>query len=112
MPADDPRIDAAPTRALRERSPELLRSGLLALLVDHEEVWLRDWRDLLVALAPYHDCARRLGLEPSAVFEEAAGAGPASLAGIVREFGERTDVTPTAFGFVVEDDAEGPRYRW
>jgi hypothetical protein len=29
----------------------------------------------------------------------------------VEEFGRRTDVTPQAFGFRVEDTPEGPRYR-
>jgi hypothetical protein len=30
----------------------------------------------------------------------------------VRGFGRRTDITPEAFAFVVEETAEGPEYRW
>jgi hypothetical protein len=45
------------------------------------------------------------------VFRRAAAAGPASLRALVEEFGQRTDVTPQAFGFRVEDALEGPRCR-
>jgi hypothetical protein len=31
------------------------------VLIAGEDEWEKDWRDLLVGLAPYHDCARRLG---------------------------------------------------
>ena len=44
----------------------MLKSGLLRLLHDGELRWLQDRRDLLVAMAPYHDCARRLELDPAA----------------------------------------------
>jgi hypothetical protein len=100
------------TRALRERSPGLLRAGLRQLLADREREWLEDSRDLLWALAPYHDCARRLGLDPVGVFDEAATAGPASIADLVRDFGRRTDVRPSAFAFSVDAAVDGPEYRW
>jgi hypothetical protein len=69
-----------PTQALRERAPELLRSGLREVLVDGEEEWLKDWRDLLVALAPHHDCALRLGLDPTVLFDETGQEGQRSSA--------------------------------
>ena len=31
---------------------------------------------------------------------------------LVEEFGRRTNVTPQAFGFCVEETPEGLRYRW
>jgi hypothetical protein len=31
---------------------------------------------------------------------------------VVREFGRRRDVTSAAFGFYVEETADGPRYRF
>jgi hypothetical protein len=100
------------TRALRERRPELVREELVAMLIAGEEEWLRDERDLMVALAPYHHCAAQLQLDVPAVFDAAASAGPATVRSTVTEFGRRTDVTPEAFGFVVEWDEDGPRYGW
>jgi hypothetical protein len=89
------------TRALREQKPELLSLGLERLLAEGEKDWIEDSRDLLVALAPYHDCARRLGLDRTGLFDQAAEKGPATLRETVREFGRRRDVTPEAFGFAV-----------
>jgi hypothetical protein len=103
-------IDEGPTRALREQSLDVLRDELRHVVLEGEEAWLRDWRDLLVALAPYHDCARRLGLEPTVVFDEAAEAAATELREIIRRFGRRRDVTPRAFGFKVVDAPEGPQY--
>ncbi|HXH97044.1 MAG TPA: hypothetical protein VNH40_07520 [Gaiellaceae bacterium] len=101
-----------PTRALRSRSPELLRADLARLVVEGRAQWLLDWRDLLVALAPYHDCATRLGLDPTAEFAAVAAAGPEELRDLIRSFGRRDDITPGAFGFRLVDAAEGPRYEW
>ncbi len=98
------------TRALRERRPELVREDLVEMLIAGEEEWLRDDRDLMVALAPYHHCAAQLQLDVPAVFDAAARAGPATVRRTVTEFGRRTDVSPEAFGFVVEWDEDGPRY--
>ena len=101
-----------PTRALRGRSPELLRAGLEQLVVEGQSRWLADWRDLLAALAPYHDCASRLGLDPALEFEAIAADAPDELRELIRSFGRRDDVTPDAFGFTVVDGADGPRYEW
>ena len=99
------------TQLLRTGDPRLVEAGLVDLLVSGEAEWLKDDRDLMMALAPYHDCARRLGADVPALFGRAAAAGPASLRGLVEGFGRRTDVTPEAFGFRVEETPEGPRYR-
>jgi hypothetical protein len=40
----------------------VLSTALHRPLVDGESAWVRDWRDLLLAPAPLHDCAQRLGL--------------------------------------------------
>lgn len=100
------------SEALRARSPHLLREALLSDLCDGERDWLNDPRDLMVALAPYHDCAPRLGLDVAATFRDAADAGPTSLRQIVAEFGARSDVTPTAFRFAVVEGPDGPSYRF
>lgn len=105
-------MDDGATRALRARSATMLRAGLLRLLTDDGAQWRADVRDLCVALAPYHDCATRLGLNPAEVFEEAAHDGPEELRADVRAFGRRRDVTPDAFGFAIEERSDGPAYVW
>jgi hypothetical protein len=104
-------IDAA-TDALRRNSPAVLRAGLLRLLDEGELQWLQDRRDLLVAMAPYYDCARRLELDPAAFFAAVAENGPIALADIVRSFGEHADVTPAAFGFRLVMSPDGATYEW
>jgi hypothetical protein len=100
------------TRLLRRGDPSLVEADLVDLLISGEEEWLKDDRDLMMAMAPHHDCARRLGADVPALFRRAAAAGPASLRELVEVFGRRTDVSPQAFGFSVEETPEGLRYRW
>lgn len=98
-------------QALRTRSADLLLDDLVDLLTDGEPDWVKDDRDLMVALAPFHDCARRIGLDPATVFAQAATRGPATVADVVRTFGARTDITPEAFGFALRETSDGPEYR-
>ena len=100
------------TKALRERSPGVLRSGLATLVQQNQAQGPEDLRDLMVALAPFYDCSCRLGLDVTAVFDDAAEAAPGAVAQLIRDFGRRTDVTPEAFGFFVEDTPAGAVYRW
>ena len=99
------------SEALRAKSAELLHERLISDLLDGEQEWLRDDRDLMVALAPFHDCARRLGLDVSVAFREATGKRPASLRDVVTAFGERRDVTPGAFGYVLVEGPKGASYQ-
>jgi hypothetical protein len=99
------------TELLRAGDVSRVEADLVDLLVTGEQEWLKDDRDLMMALAPHHDCARRLGANVPALFQRAAAAGPASFRELVEQFGRRTDVWPEAFGFRVEDTPEGPRYR-
>lgn len=105
-------MDDAPSRALQAESPELLVAGLTRLLQRGEQQWLVDWRDLLTALAPYHDAARRLGSDIPTLFSQAADAGPEALRGHVRRFGRRRDVTLEAFGWVLRQSEDGPAYHF
>jgi hypothetical protein len=77
-----------PREAPRTRDAERLRHELLALLDSGLPPWESDARELLVALAPFHDCARRLGPDVAS-----------------------DDVTPQAFGFAVHAGQDGPQYR-
>ena len=70
-----------------------------------------DWRDVLVALAPYHHCAGRLGLDPVDLFDAVSSDLPTDLAELVRGFGRRTDITLDAFGWILTNSADGPCYR-
>jgi hypothetical protein len=104
-------LDRVATEAVRNGSPERLEASVRDLLTDPEYAQLReDSRDLLVALAPLHDCARRLGLDPVTVFDAAADGAPPEIATLAREFGRRTDITEHSFAFMVEDTDEGPEY--
>lgn len=99
---------AIATEALRLHSADTLRSGLARVVSEASA----DSRDYMTALAPLHDCARRLGLDVEGLFDEAALAGRGDAATIARQFGRRRDITPEAFGFTIEDAPDGPEYRW
>ena len=72
-----------------------------------------DVRDVLWSLAPYHDCAIRLDLDPATFFDEVADAGPPKLRAVVRDFGRRSDTAPEAFGgYALTETADGPAYVW
>ena len=104
--------DHPASRPLRDRSPEELHELLVADLIEGEREWLKDSRDLMMVLAPYHHCAQQLGLDVAAAFRAAAYAGPDSLQAVVIAFGERSDVTPEAFGFGVVTGPDGVAYRY
>jgi hypothetical protein len=72
--------------------------------------WLRDSRDLMVVLAPYRDCAVRLGMAVGWSFRAAAWRGPAGLRPVVVAFGRRDDVTLGAFGWALRETPHGPSY--
>ena len=100
------------SRPLRSGSSEELQRAIVADFVEGEPDWVKDSRDLMIVLAPFHDCAQRLGLDVVATFRAAADEGPDSLRSVVAQFGERRDVTPAAFGYSVVEDPDGPSYRY
>ena len=95
------------TRVAREGSAQELRRGMLERMPD----WAgRDYRDMLMLLAPVHHLATRLAMDVPALFDEAADlAGPAAEAR-VRHFGRHDHGSPGVFGFAFEESPEGPRY--
>lgn len=61
-----------PTTALRTRSPNRLRGDLNRYLLASEPKVDVDPRDVMVGLAPFFDCAKRLGVDPVDLFERAS----------------------------------------
>jgi hypothetical protein len=99
-----------PTVALRLRSVSRLQDELTGYLARAAEAVERDWRDVLVILATYHDCAARLGADPVALFDAASiGATPATR-DVATRFARRTDITLQAFGWILSDLPDGPCY--
>jgi hypothetical protein len=80
------------------------------MLNEGVDEWLIDERDLMVAMAPYHHCAQRIGIDPNELFSQAASAGPRQLADAVERFGGRTDISPSAFYFAIEGTGTSARY--
>jgi hypothetical protein len=98
----------APMLALRAQDQSMLRHGLIVYALLEQEV--RDWRDDLVAFAPYYCVAQDLSLAPTELFNEAALYAVPDLAGVMTRFGRRTDVTLGAFGWRRIETAEGPTF--
>jgi hypothetical protein len=98
----------APMLALRARDRSMLRNGLMVYALLEQQV--RDWRDDLVAFAPYYCVAQDLGVAPSEFFDEAAVFAVPELAGLMKKFGRRVDVTLGAFGWRRIETKEGPTF--
>jgi hypothetical protein len=99
-----------PSEALRTGSLATLRLGLTDYL--RRSAGFLDARDVMTGLAPYHDCARRLGGDTAAVFAEAATNLSSDVRDLAVTFGQRVDVTLSAFSWELDHDpTEGPTYR-
>lgn len=100
-----------PTEALRSASTERLHAELVEYLVASEPDVEIDYRDVLVGLAVYYDCAERLGVDPVLLFDEASrDLGPHARR-LARAFARRTDITLRAFGWQLTADSDGPCYQ-
>jgi hypothetical protein len=64
----------------------------------------------MVFMAPFHDCARRLGLDVAQAFRGVAEEGPETLRDVVAVFGTREDVTPSSFAYELREEPGGPAY--
>lgn len=95
---------------VRDRKRERIVLGLLALGLDG---WHDDWRDNAVLICLHYDAARRIGLLPEHLFEEAAKLLPEKPAEAVRSFLRRTDGEKSleAMGYIAATDADGFRYQ-
>ncbi|MEA2646376.1 MAG: hypothetical protein QOE92_1459 [Chloroflexota bacterium] len=102
-----PTLVLGPDRADEERQ-ELLACGLVAEALAN--LGYPDFRDVLVGLALHHECARRLKLDPSEVFDDAARYADEETAALMRIFGRRRDVTLQRFGWREIPTPGGPRF--
>jgi hypothetical protein len=100
-----------PTEALRGRNRDRLSADLARYLRAAEPTLEIDFRDVLVGLAPYYDCARRLGIDPIRLFDTLAESVGDGMRETVRTFARRTDISLEAFGWRLLESADGPCYR-
>lgn len=98
----------AATLAVRGGDPERLRLGLIGNAIANFAI--PEKRDSARALAVFYHCARKLDLEPATVFDEAAAFAGEEMAGRMRAFGRREDVTLGQFGWREVRTDEGLRY--
>lgn len=100
----------AATLAARSGDAEQLCLGLVGSVIANYDI--PDKRNVDVALAIYHHCARKLELNPPEVFDEAAQYATEAMAERLRAFGRRTDVTLKLFGWREIRGEEGVRYKF
>jgi hypothetical protein len=101
-----------PYEALRSRSAKLLLGNLRGYLSRPETATQvrEDWRDVLIDLAPFYDCANRLGVDRVDLFHNAAADLPDDVRGLAETFARRADVTLDAFGWTLAIRPGGPCY--
>ncbi len=87
---------------------EILVAGLVAEAFAN--AGHRDFRDVLVGLAPHYECARRLRLDITDVFDAAALFADQDTASLMRIFGRRSDVTLPRFGWREVPTPNGPAF--
>ena len=102
-----PTLVLGPGREDEERE-ELLACGLIAEALAN--LGYPDFRDVLVGLAVHHECARRLKLDPTDLFDAAARYADEETAALMRIFGRRRDVTLQRFGWREVPTPGGPRF--
>lgn len=100
----------AATLAVRTADTDKLRLGLVGCAIANVEI--PPHRKVDAALAVFYHCARKLELEPQAVFGEAAQFATDEMAARLRAFGRRDDVTLKQFGWREIRQPEGVVFRF
>ncbi|MCA9995517.1 MAG: hypothetical protein KDE56_07215 [Anaerolineales bacterium] len=100
----------AATMAVRQQSRELLLRGLVAMGIANYVVPPK--RNVETAVAIFHHCARKLGISPVELFDEAAQVAPPHMTTFFEEFGRRPDITLSRYGWQELRTPEGVRYKW
>ena len=108
---DDP-IQRGLDTALREGSVGRLREAFALHIAASSVDSAWEPRDEMVSLAPFIDCARRIGVDPAATLAPIAATGSEEVRELFEMFVARTDVTLQAFGWSLVDTPSGPSYVW
>jgi hypothetical protein len=97
--------------AVRERNPDLITLGLVAIGVDGWERF--DPRENLLIVPLHYDAAQRIGANPETIFTSVAQLLPETSAEGLRSFLRRSqpDKSLEAMGYVASSDGDGFRYR-
>lgn len=98
------------TLSVRNGSEARLLSGLVGAAIANYEI--PEKRNVEVALAIFHHCARRLELDPVTIFDRAAEYAAGEIGDRMRAFGRRTDVTLRQYGWREFITPKGVRYRF
>lgn len=100
------------TAALRLGSAPRLREGFERLV--EAEARARGWdsRDTMISLAPFLDCARRLGVDPAAELGPIAATGPEWFRETFEGFVHRAEIDLRDFGWSIRQTPDGPAYRF
>jgi hypothetical protein len=108
-----PGLDAREaSAALAAGTADRLRLGFARIVEAAARERSPDDRDEMISLAPFVDCARRLGLDPATVLGPVAAGGPPWFRDLFDRFVVRTDVTLGAFGWTLAETPDGPAYRF
>jgi hypothetical protein len=91
-----------------DERPSVLAAGLIAEALAN--AGHTDFRDVLVGLALHYECARRIRLDPTDVFDAAAHYADDETAALMRIFGRRRDVTVKRFGWAEVRTPTGPAF--
>jgi hypothetical protein len=97
------------TSTVRQRDPNRIHLGLLALGLDG---WKTDWRDNATILCLHYDAARRLAADPSHIFSVAGSLLSEKVSRSYANFLARTDEDKAldAMGYATGRDEDGFRY--
>jgi hypothetical protein len=95
--------------AVRNRSPDLLKNGLLALVLEGFKL---DARENIMRLALLDHSALKIGMNPEQLFEEAARSATGEAIQHLREFAGRSveDKSIESMGYSEETTADGFGY--
>ena len=98
------------TQALRKASPDRIKDGLAAVLLERERY---DWRDNVIVLSLLNDAAKKIGTDPLMLFGDAARLAPnLPSSETIREFPRRKpeDLAIEAMGYRISMASDGVQY--
>src|SRR5664279_2991695 len=105
-------VAADTTSALREKSLARLQEGFRRHVARSSAQGSGDPRDEMLSLAPFVDCAQRLGHDPALALGPIATEGAMWVQATFEAFARRADVTLAAFGWSIIEPPDGPAYRF